>query len=60
MRASAARHWEPASAASLKKNGLADLVNPCDKYAPKIQVQVQSAQFEGITHGFAATSLAAA
>ncbi len=45
-----------ASAASLKKNGLTDLVNACDKYAPKIQVQ--SAQFEGITHGFAAKSLA--
>jgi len=45
-----------ASAASLKKNGLTNLVNSCDKYAPK--VQVQSAQFEGITHGFSATSLA--
>jgi len=45
-----------ASAASLKKNGLTNLVNACDKYAPKIQVQ--SAQFEGITHGFAAASLA--
>ena len=45
-----------ASAASLKKNGLTDLVNACDKYAPKIQVQ--SAQFEGITHGFGAKSLA--
>jgi len=45
-----------ASAASLQKNGLTDLVNACDKYAPKIQVQ--SAQFEGITHGFAPKSLA--
>ncbi|MDQ2743061.1 MAG: hypothetical protein M3Z66_12310 [Chloroflexota bacterium] len=45
-----------ASAASLKKNGLTDLVNACDTYAPKIQVQ--SAQFEGITHGFGDKSLA--